>query len=264
NNASSGVTTDTFIALGGGATDTSGRKDLLVSVLDRHDGTFSWPTCHVKSKKRKSSSVPMSHARVLSSTHGQILPYQHRAKTVLSLLVDKNILLPRVKLTYKQRSDGPRLKEGTVTKDGIKCRCCNELFTLESFEVHAGCSTRLPAAHIFLKDGRSLSQCLVELMGENKPKESLHVRLKTNCSDTESDSICSICNEGGEILLCDNCPSSFHHACVGLEATPEGSWYCPSCRCNICDLSDYDPDINQFTEKTIMYCDQCERECTVF
>ncbi|VAH89837.1 unnamed protein product [Triticum turgidum subsp. durum] len=260
NNVSSGITTDTSIALGGGARDTSGRKDLPVSVLDRHDGMFSWPTCHVKSKKRKSSSVPMSHARVLSSTHGQILPYQHRAKTVLSLLVDKNILLPRVKLTYKQRSDGPRLKEGAVTKDGIKCRCCNELFTLESFEVHAGCSTRLPAAHIFLKDGRSLSQCLVELMGENKPKESLHVRLKTNCSDTESDSICSICNEGGEILLCDNCPSSFHHACVGLEATPEGSWYCPSCRCSICDLSDYDPDTNQFTEKTIMYCDQCERE----
>nr|BAK07953.1 predicted protein [Hordeum vulgare subsp. vulgare] len=260
NNASSGITTDTFIALGGGARDTSGRKDPLVSVLDRHDGLFTWPTCHVKSKKRKSSSVTMSHARVLSSTHGQILPYQHRAKTVLSLLVDKNILLPRVKLTYKQRSDGPRLKEGAVTKDGIKCRCCNELFTLESFEVHAGCSTRLPAAHIFLKDGRPLSQCLVELMGENKPKESLHVRLKTNYSDTESDSICSICNEGGEILLCDNCPSSFHHACVGLESTPEGSWYCPSCRCSICDSSDYDPDTNKFTEKTIMYCDQCERE----
>lgn len=221
---------------------------------------FTLPTCHGKSKKRKSSSVPMSQARVLSSRHGQILPSQHRAKTVLSLLVEKNILLPRVKLIYKQKSDGHPIKEGSIVRDGIKCRCCNELFTLESFEVHAGCSTQLPAAHMFLKDGRSLSQCLVELMGEKKPKDSLHVRLKKNYSDMESDSICSICNDGGDILLCDSCPSSFHNACVGLEATPNGSWYCPSCRCSICDSGDYDPDINQFTEKTVMYCDQCEHE----
>ncbi|XP_047090243.1 uncharacterized protein LOC124702169 isoform X2 [Lolium rigidum] len=224
------------------------------------DDMFTLTTCHGKSKKRKSSSAPMNQARVLTSRHGQILPSQHRAKTVLSLLVEKNILLPRVKLIYKQRSDGPQIKEGSVVRDGIKCRCCNELFSLESFEVHAGCSTQFPAAHMFLKDGRSLSQCLVELMGENKPKDSLHVRLKKNYSDLESDSICSICNDGGDILLCDGCPSAFHHACVGLEATPKGSWYCPSCRCSICDSGDYDPDTNKFTEKTVMYCDQCERE----
>uniref|UniRef100_A0ACD5WWV3 Uncharacterized protein n=1 Tax=Avena sativa TaxID=4498 RepID=A0ACD5WWV3_AVESA len=181
------------------------------------DDMFTWPTCQGKSKKRKSSSVPMSHARVLSSRHGRIFPSQHCAKTVLSLLVDKNILLPRFKLTYKQESDGPHIKEGSITRDGIKCRCCNQLFTMESFEVHAGCNTQFPAAHMFLKDGRSLSQCLVQLMGENKPKDSLHVRLKKKYSDMESDSICSICNEGGDILLCDSCPSSFHHACVGLE-----------------------------------------------
>ncbi|CAM0913417.1 unnamed protein product [Alopecurus aequalis] len=233
NNASFGVTTDDMLTL---------------------------PACHGKSKKKKSSSVPMSHARVLSSRHGQIFPSQHHAKTVLSLLADKNILLPRSRLTYKQTSDGPHIKEGSMTRDGIKCRCCNELFTLESFEVHAGCSTQLPAAHMFLRDGRSLSQCLVQLMGENKPKDSLHVRLKENYSDMESDSICSICSYGGDILLCDSCPSSFHHACVGLEATPKGSWYCPSCICSICHSGDYDPDTNQFTEKTIMYCDQCERE----
>uniref|UniRef100_A0ACD5WIP3 Uncharacterized protein n=6 Tax=Avena sativa TaxID=4498 RepID=A0ACD5WIP3_AVESA len=224
------------------------------------DDMFTLPTCHGKSKKRKSSSVPMSQARVLSSRHGQILSSPHHAKTVLSLLVGKNILIPRVKIIYKERSDGPQIKEGSIVTDGIKCKCCNELFTLESFEVHAGYSTHLPAAHMFLKDGRSLSQCLVELMGENKPKNSLHVRLKKNYSHIESDSICSICNDGGNIILCDGCPSSFHHACVGLQDTPTGTWYCPSCRCSICDSGAYDPDANQFTEKTIMYCDQCECE----
>jgi hypothetical protein len=161
--------------------------------------------------------VPVNRTRVLCSRHGRVLPCQHRAKTVLSLLIEKNILLPRDKLTYKQRSDGPGIKEGSVCKDGIKCMCCNEIFTLENFEVHAGSSTPLPSAHMFLKDGKSLSQCLIEFMGGNKPKDSPHVRLKGRYSDLESDSLCSVCNDGGEILLCDNCPSTYHYDCVGLE-----------------------------------------------
>jgi hypothetical protein len=212
-----GKSYDSLLAACKGYLEQGYQKENNASFGITTDDMITSPKCHGKYKKRKSSSVPMSQARVLSSRHGQILPSQHHAKTVLSLLVEKNILLPRVKLIYKQRSDGPQIKEGSVVRDGIKCRCCNELFTLESFEVHAGCSTQFPAAYMFLKDGRSLSQCLVELMGENKPKDSLQVRLKKNYSDMESDSICSICNDGGDILLCDSCPSSFHHACVGLE-----------------------------------------------
>jgi hypothetical protein len=195
----------------------TGRADMMVSAVDRSNDMLTLSIAPGKSKKRKSSSVPVNRAQVLCSTHGRVLPCQHRAKTVMSLLIEKNILVPRDKLTYKQISDGPGVKEGSVCKDGIKCMCCNEIFTLENFEVHAGSSTPLPSTHTFLKDGRSLSQCLVQFMSENKPKDSLHVRLKGRYSDLESDSICSVCNDGGEILLCDNCPSSYHHDCVGLE-----------------------------------------------
>ncbi|KAL6901892.1 hypothetical protein ACP4OV_004768 [Aristida adscensionis] len=246
-----------LIALSGGLRDSTGKQD---SVGHRSSDMFTVSTRHGKYKKRKSSSLPLDHARVLCSRHERVLPCQHRAKTVFSLLIEKNILLPRDKLTYKQKSDGPGIKEGSISRDGIKCMCCNEIFTMENFEVHAGSSTPLPSAHMFLKDGRSLSQCLIEFMGRDKPSDSWQVRLKGKYSDLESDSICSVCHDGGEILLCDNCPSSYHHDCVGLEATPEGSWYCPSCKCSICNLSDYDPDASQFTEKTIMFCDQCERE----
>ncbi|PAN50166.1 hypothetical protein PAHAL_9G502900 [Panicum hallii] len=247
-----------LIALSGRLRDSNRRHDM--PVLDRCSNIFTFSTRHGKSRKRKSSSVPLTCAQFLCSRHGRVLPSQHRAKTIFSLLIEKNILLPRDKVTYKQISDGPGIKEGSIGRDGVKCMCCNEIFSLENFEVHAGSSTPLPSAHMFLKDGRSLSQCLVDLMGVNTPRDSLRVRLKGRYSDLESDSICSVCHDGGEILLCDNCPSSYHHDCVGLEAIPEGSWYCPSCRCNICNLSDYDPDTSQFTEKTIVYCDQCERE----
>ncbi|KAJ1297607.1 hypothetical protein BS78_01G389600 [Paspalum vaginatum] len=247
-----------LIALGGGLRDSSRRHDM--PVMNKCSSMFTLSARHGKSRERKSSSVPLNSTQVLCSRHGRILPNQHSVKTVLSLLIEKNILLPRDKVTYKKTIDGPGIKEGSIGREGIKCMCCNAVFTLEAFEIHAGSSTPLPSAHMFLKDGRSLSQCLLELMGGNKPRDSQHVRLKGRNSDLESDSICSVCHDGGEILLCDNCPSSYHHDCVGLEAIPEGSWYCPSCRCSICNLSDYDPDTSQFTEKTIVYCDQCERE----
>ena len=42
---------------------------------------------------------------------------------------------------------------------------------------------------------------------------------------------CSICRNGGDLLLCDRCPKSFHLECLMLKPTdiPEGNWYCPTC-----------------------------------
>jgi hypothetical protein len=31
------------------------------------------------------------------------------------------------------------------------------------------------------------------------------------------DSVCSMCNDGDELLLCEYCPSAFHHDCLGLS-----------------------------------------------
>jgi hypothetical protein len=43
---------------------------------------------------------------------------------------------------------------------------------------------------------------------------------------------CSICRTGGELLLCDNCPKSFHLECLKMKQSeiPEGDWYCPGCQ----------------------------------
>ena len=35
-----------------------------------------------------------------------------------------------------------------------------------------------------------------------------------------SDDICGICKDGGELILCDNCPSTFHVDCIGLKVSP--------------------------------------------
>jgi hypothetical protein len=38
----------------------------------------------------------------------------------------------------------------------------------------------------------------------------------------------------GDLLCCETCPAVFHAACLGLEAPPEGDYFCPQCRCDAC------------------------------
>ncbi|KAG8225258.1 hypothetical protein J437_LFUL006490 [Ladona fulva] len=42
---------------------------------------------------------------------------------------------------------------------------------------------------------------------------------------------CEVCQQGGEIILCDTCPRAYHLVCLDpeLEETPEGKWSCPHC-----------------------------------
>ncbi|XP_055600727.1 chromodomain-helicase-DNA-binding protein Mi-2 homolog [Uranotaenia lowii] len=42
---------------------------------------------------------------------------------------------------------------------------------------------------------------------------------------------CEVCQQGGEIILCDTCPKAYHLVCLDpeLEDTPEGRWSCPTC-----------------------------------
>ncbi|XP_066391560.1 increased DNA methylation 1-like [Miscanthus floridulus] len=230
-------------------------------------------TTLTRKKRRKKATASKSQARVLrpnSTASASASACQRRSRTLLSVLVDKDIVVPRDKVTYRAARHGPAARDGFITGEGIRCTCCNKTFTVAEFAAHAtarrGTVTdrREAWACVFLKDGRSLSQCLVEQMKRDVAVVAARnggVRVKEKCSDPKGDSVCSICNDGGELLLCDNCPSAFHHACVGLQATPEGDWFCPSCRCGVCGGSDFDHDTTAgFTDKTIVYCEQCERE----
>ncbi|KAL3906222.1 MAG: hypothetical protein SGILL_009357 [Bacillariaceae sp.] len=53
-------------------------------------------------------------------------------------------------------------------------------------------------------------------------------------SEDDND-VCEVCKKHGELMICDGgdedegCGKSFHFACVGLGAVPEGDWICQSC-----------------------------------
>ena len=48
---------------------------------------------------------------------------------------------------------------------------------------------------------------------------------------TDHQDYCEVCQQGGEIILCDTCPRAYHLVCFDpdLEEAPEGKWSCPHC-----------------------------------
>ncbi|KAF6147014.1 hypothetical protein GIB67_036733 [Kingdonia uniflora] len=219
-------------------------------------------------KKRKGSRALANPTPVMRSSNRvrQITvksTANYTPRTILSWLIDNNMVLPRAKVSYRITKESPRVIEGRITRDGIRCNCCQTVFSMTGFEAHAGNSSHRPSAHIFLDDGRSLSECQGQMLQRNSPTNfsiEPHWRIKINQTCEKSDYKCSICHHGGKLVLCDQCPSAFHLCCLGLEDLPEGKWFCPSCRCANCCRSEFNGNTEQFTYKTVLYCDQCECE----
>jgi len=77
-------------------------------------------------------------------------------------------------------------------------------------------------------DKHSLSTILVHYYKHFKQNKNY-----TNFKKTikrQSD-YCKICDDGGELLCCDNCIDAYHLECLDppLKKIPEGHWYCPQC-----------------------------------
>ncbi|XP_071656222.1 chromodomain-helicase-DNA-binding protein 3 isoform X1 [Patagioenas fasciata] len=49
--------------------------------------------------------------------------------------------------------------------------------------------------------------------------------------ETDHQDYCEVCQQGGEIILCDTCPRAYHLVCLDpeLDRAPEGRWSCPHC-----------------------------------
>ena len=41
---------------------------------------------------------------------------------------------------------------------------------------------------------------------------------------------CEVCKDGGDLLLCDTCPRSWHTDCAKIQGDiPDGDWSCAKC-----------------------------------
>ncbi|XP_059664720.1 increased DNA methylation 1-like isoform X2 [Cornus florida] len=135
-------------------------------------------------------------------------------------------------------------------------------FSLKKSEAHAGSTNQRPSANIFFEDGRSLLECQMQLKRENCKKSFViepNVK-KGKWDQGTNDYICSVCYSGGELILCDQCPSSFHANCLGLKDVPDGDWFCPPYCCGICGQSRFNRDTEKFLDNSVLNCDQCEHQ----
>lgn len=137
-------------------------------------------------------------------------------RTILPWLIDNHVVLPSSKVRYISRKNGRPLKEGQVFREGIRCSCCYQIYSLSAFEAHAGSSLHRPSANIYLEDGRSLTECQRQLL-TNARKLNSGKELNEAAYPPNNDDLCSVCHCEGELMLCDGCPSSFHIACLGLN-----------------------------------------------
>jgi hypothetical protein len=73
---------------------------------------------------------------------------------------------------------------------------------------------------------RTRSDCLIHYYGWKKVSCSYREMKKDWKTDW-----CSVCDDGGDLIICDLCDLPYHLGCVSppLDKIPKGDWYCPSC-----------------------------------
>ncbi|CAL5207132.1 unnamed protein product [Lathyrus oleraceus] len=171
---------------------------------------------------------------------------------------------------------GQRLLGGYKQGSGIVCSCCDIEISPSQFEAHAGMAARRqPYRHIYTSNGLTLHDIALSLANGQ------------NLTTGDSDDMCAICGDGGDLILCNGCPRAFHAACLGLHTVPASGWHCLNCKdntddergvrpimirltrvdkepeyemggCVVCRENDF--SVDKFDDRTVIICDQCEKE----
>ncbi|KAK2974208.1 hypothetical protein RJ640_014474, partial [Escallonia rubra] len=175
---------------------------------------------------------------------------------------------------------GQKVLGGYKQGNGIVCSHCDTEISPSQFEAHAGMAAkRQPYRHIYTSTGRTLHDIALLLANGQ------------NLATSNSDDMCAVCGDGGELIICDGCPRAFHAGCLGEQFVPTGDWHCPYCKdkfgpgrkadgesrpilirlarvvkpsecetggCVVCRANDF--SVATFDDRTVMLCDQCEKE----
>ncbi|XP_050203263.1 uncharacterized protein LOC126653414 [Mercurialis annua] len=186
-------------------------------------------------KKRCSLRARMSQDGSDSNKDGYV--QSNEIRTVLVWMIDTGTVPLDGKVKYLKQSNAQANMTGSITRNGIQCDCCSKTFTGAEFEIHAGGKSCQPLENIYLETGSSLLQCLLDSW--LKEDESAHKGYHFVDFDGEdpNDDTCAICGDGGDLICCDSCPSTFHQSCLEIRKFPSGLWHCIFCLCKFCGMN---------------------------
>lgn len=181
-------------------------------------------------------------------------------RTILSWMIDMGVLPAYGKARYVNKSKNRTLLEGRITRDGIHCSCCSKILTVPKFEIHAGSKLHQPYENTMVEvSGASLLQCQINAwVKQEEHKIRGFYKIDTD-GDDPNDDTCAICADGGDLICCDGCPSTFHLSCLNLQMLPPGDWHCKSCSCKFCGKV-HNSASPRKSVSTLFTCSQCEEK----
>ncbi|MBA0846022.1 hypothetical protein Goarm_023323 [Gossypium armourianum] len=202
------------------------KEKLPLHEEENSDGTLQRGT-QVSSRKRKLQQTQKRKRYALlvrnsmdgaeSDNNGYVL-YDGK-RTLLSWMIDLGTVPQNGKVEYlvQRRTRTRESKAGRITRDGIQCNCCSDVFTIADFETHAGGKICQPFLNICLETGVPLLQCLLDAWNKRQQSECRGFHFVDFGGEDPNDDTCGICGDGGDLICCDSCPSTFHQSCLDIE-----------------------------------------------
>ncbi|CAJ1969311.1 unnamed protein product [Sphenostylis stenocarpa] len=168
-----------------------------------------------------------------SETEGYVL-YSGK-RTLLAWMIDLGTVLLNGQVHYKPPEGKSAILDGKITGDGIQCGCCNKIITISEFEVHAGSKFADPLQNIYVEEGMSLLQCLLDSWNKQDESERNGFHFVDVAGEDPNDDTCGICGDGGDLICCDGCPSTFHQDCLDIKDADDELPMSKLLTCRLCE-----------------------------
>lgn len=183
-------------------------------------------TSKISTKNMKSEDAREEHREFSICRNGNGKRKKTKKKaaaTILSWLIESKAIQENTQVFIPHIDDHNNiLKKGILKKDGILCFCCNKFFTATGFSFHGGRRINNPYENIFTLKNHNISLFFGLLRAWHKPEESALRRFNSiETTQVKSgdvyDDACMICADGGNLMCCEECNSTYHQSCMCLK-----------------------------------------------